>query len=198
MRTLFLTLLCLTLGASSASALGKFGVRLGTGTSFIDYENEPADGAPEPDITPLAVGLAWRFDLAVVGVEIDGLWWQNTSSMEMLGKTYEATETRLALPIIGRVNFPLIPVVLDLNVGAGLEPRFLLSAEDQDGKDTSDDLESMVIYMPIAVGATISAGPLALQAELRYERQITEYVKDKEGVSKNKIHQLMFFAGAFF
>lgn len=192
MRTLSLALLCLTLGASSASALGKFGVRAGTGTSFYDSD---VDDATEPDITPFAAGLAWRFDQALLGVEVNALWWQNSIEMDLdaLG-TFKATETRLALPLIGRINFPIVPLVLDLNVGGGLEPRFLISTEDENGKDLSDDAEMMVLYMPIAVGATINAGPLGVQVDLRYERQITEHNKE----NKDKVHQIMLFGGVFF
>jgi hypothetical protein len=168
------------LASTSALALGQFGVRVGTGASFPDGE-----GADDVDAAvPFAIGAAFRFDLAMLALEADALYWRNS---------YEAgeedvSENRLALPVTARLDISPVPV-LGLEIGAGVEPRFL-----HDGDDLGGEQKSTVWYLPVVLGATIDLQVLTLNGELRYERQLTDTVDG----SDFRNHQLMFFAGAFF
>jgi len=106
----------------------------------------------------------------------------------------------LALPVMGKFGFPILPGFFSADVGLGIEPRFALSAE-VDGKDVNDDRESLVWYRPLVVGGTLDLKLLTLGLDIRYERQLTASAKDAGGVKlseKVRHHQLMFFAGAFF
>ena len=177
--------------AAPAFALGKFGARVGSGVSFYNIDIE---GASEPDITPFAIGAAFKLGLGPIGVEADALYWSHTSD----DNGVETSETRLALPVMGKFDISPLPVI-KVEIGAGIEPRFLLSAErTQNGKttDESDGQKGMVMYIPVSLGAGLNLQVLELNLEARYERQITDHLE--EGGDKVRHHQLMIFAGAFF
>ncbi len=169
------------LASTSAMALGQFGVRVGTGASFPDGEGaDDVDGG-----VPFAAGAAFRFDLAMLALEADALYWRNTYEVG----DEELKENRLALPVTARLDISPVPI-LGLEVGAGVEPRFLLDGDKFGGEEQ----KSAIWYLPVVLGATIDLQVLTLNGEIRYERQLSDTA---EG-SDFKNHQLMFFAGAFF
>ncbi len=168
----------------ASPALADFGLRIGTGTSFIDME----EGDSDTEVSPFAIGAAWKMDIPLLSFEIDGLFWRNTFDDEG-----ESTIDYLAVPAMAKVSIFGIPT-LSLRVGAGLEPRFLISAETKDGVDLSEALEDTVWYVPVTFGADIDVQLISLGLEMRYERQVTDGNKD----NSNRIHHLMLFAGAFF
>jgi hypothetical protein len=171
--------------AGSASALGlRFGARVGGGTGSYD-----GDGSGDPDISAFAVGAAARLDLVLLAVEVDLLWRKNT--WETAGVDTEIQ--RLAIPVIARLGFPLVPGLLTAEIGAGLEPRFLLSAEFG-GVDVSKNLNDQVLYLPLVAGLDLDLKVIGAGIEVRYERQLTNEGDDPDF----KIHQLMFFGGVFF
>lgn len=181
------------LSSSTAMALGSFGIRIGTGTSFVDGLD---DQTPEPTVTPFAAGLSYTLNLAVAEVEIDALYWSDTSETDLgpIGK-FETTGSYFALPIIGRASLPIIPKLFSLSVGAGLEPRFLLSAESDIPDFNTDGFEDMVMYLPISVVGKVSVPMIAtVGVEVRYEYQLTESVKG----SDVRINQLVFMGGVDF
>ena len=185
MRTssaLFTFALC-TAASTSAQALGSFGVRLGTGMTMSDPE--PKAGAEEP--TPIVAGLAYRIDLIVVGVEADLLFHRFSFD--------KGTEDRLALPVIVNGSLPLVPGFVALNFGAGLEPRFLIGADDN-GVDISDDGKSMVMYLPISVGAELDLQVVKGMLDIRYERQLTPHFKGKPK-EDHRAHEVLVMAGVF-
>ena len=192
MRTssaLFTFALC-TAASTSAQALGSFGVRLGTGMTMSDPEpkagaEEPKAGAEEP--TPIVAGLAYRIDLIVVGVEADLLFHRFSFD--------KVTEDRLALPVIVNGSLPLVPGFVALNFGAGLEPRFLIGADDN-GADISDDRKSMVMYLPISVGAELDLQVVKGMLDIRYERQLTPHFKGKPK-EDDRAHEVLVMAGVF-
>lgn len=168
--------------AGHAHAFGKVGIRVGSGFSFV----EDVPGDPETD-PPFAAGLAWKADLVALGVEVDALYWRTALD----GGGGDAVEHRLALPVIARIGFPIVPAVLSLDFGAGLEPRFLLGSDIPGGEEA----KGTVLYLPIALGATLDLQLIEGNAEIRYERQITS---NFETVDDARNHQLMVFFGAFF
>lgn len=171
--------------AGPASALGlRLGARIGGGSGSID-DDLPGD----PDVSAFAVGAAARLDLVLLAVEVDLLWRKNT--WESSGVDTEIQ--RIAIPVIARLGFPLVPGLLTAEIGAGLEPRFLLSAEFG-GTDISKNVNDQVLYLPLVAGLDLDLKVIGAGVEVRYERQLSN-----EGDNPDfKVHQLMFFGGVFF
>jgi hypothetical protein len=171
----------LLLASAPAFAMGQFGARFGFGLGFHN------DEAGDPDSsTAFAAGLAYTLDLAVLDLEIDALYWGNSTTKP------DADSAYLAVPVIAKFGIPVVPF---LTLGAGLNPRFLLSAE-QGGNDVADKFATMVLYLPILVGVTIPLGIVDLGVEARYELQLT--AADKDGESDARVHQLVFMGGVDF
>ena len=185
MRRTLAVLAALCFFGLASTAFADFGARLGTGIIMYDED-------PEPDSSfPLAVGAAWKMDILVATLEVDALYWRDSSESGSI----EASTSWIATPVLGKFGFPVIPAFLSIDVGAGFEPRFHLSTE-VDGKDVGDDLKmkSMVFYVPVLLGVTLDLKIITPSVEIRYERQITEAA---EG-SDQRAHELMFMAGVFF
>ncbi|MEZ4475373.1 MAG: outer membrane beta-barrel protein [bacterium] len=173
----------LVAGQASAIGLG-YGVRLGVGPGFGDK------ALSDVNINTFSVGGALKFDLALLGIEANLLYTQVTSDFSGT----DAVSTDLDLPVIAQVGFPLIPVLLDLKLGVGLQPRFHLGATF-DGKDVENDqTEDMVMYLPIQVGASLGLGVASVGLDIRYLYQLTDAVKDDD----TRVNHLLFMAGVFF
>lgn len=181
-----LTAAALLLSATGASALGlKLGARVGGGTGIYS-----GDGDFDEDITAFAVGAAARFDLVLLAIEADLLWRRNT--WEQLGQ--DAEIQRIGIPVTARFGFPLVPGFLSAEIGAGLEPRFLLNAEFG-GVDISKNLNDQVLYLPLVAGIDLDLKVIGAGLELRYEHQLTN---ESDDPTEYKIHQFMVFGGVFF
>ena len=85
--------------AGPAFAGGRFGLKIGTGTSFYQDE-DPKFPGDAPEVLPFAIGAAYVYDLTVLALEIDALWWRNSIS------DADATEDRLA------VSFPSVTTTI--------------------------------------------------------------------------------------
>lgn len=183
MRKLFtlIAMSALVLGvATSAHALGiKKGLKLGVGTSYVDTPS----GLEEADYSPWAVGGALVLELPVIKLEADVLY-----------RAYNGDESRLGIPVLAKVSVLPLPLI-SLEVGAGLEPRFVLNTEAPD-----DSYESTVWYLPVAVEGTFDLQVIKVGAEIRYEYQLTDFVKDTAFYKGEDFrhHQLMFYGGVFF
>ncbi len=182
-----LAVLATMLFATSAHA--GFGVRLGAGTGFLQTDNDY-----EPDsISAWTVGAAYKLDLTVLELEIDALW----KSTTVTGETNEATSNYFTIPVIASISLPLVPGFFSLSFGAGLEPQFFVSSDPELEKEAEDAQASMVLALPVQVGATIDLQIIAVGIDVRYEHQLTETVT--EGPAQDdRLHRLMFMGGAFF
>jgi len=171
------------------SAWAGLGIRIGTGITMVDDQsNDP--GLGEPEVTPFAVGLSYQLSLMVVDVEANALYWQNSTKIGPI----DAESTYLALPLIARASIPIVPALVSLKVGGGLEPRFHLGSEVAGEEVDADNVESMVMYMPIVVGAQFDLQLLSFGLDIRYEYQLT----DHSSLDESRFNQLMFFGGANF
>ena len=171
--------------ASPAAALGlNYGVRAGYGIGMPD----PDDGVDSAEV--IDVGLGVLLDLAILALEVDLLYNRQTTT----SKAGDAVGGNIAIPLLARGNFPIIPAFLSLDFGGGLEPRFPISATF-DGKDNMDDRESMPLYLPLLIGATLDLKIIMLNMDIRYERQLTASSK-ADGDAR--FHELVFMAGGFF
>ena len=181
--------------ASPAAALGlKYGVRAGYGMGMPD----PDKGVDSASV--LDVGGALMLDLAILGLEVDLLYNRQTTTFK---GDLDAVQSNIAIPVLARGSFPLIPAFLSLDFGGGLEPRFPIGATF-DGEDKvagvklADSLESMYLYLPIFVGATLDLKILTANLDIRYERQLTAHIKKDKGDEDARFHELVFMAGVLF
>lgn len=189
LKQLLFSLLLLLGCTSQAFALGgSFGARVGTGVAFDD--NFTGD---DLNPQPFAAGLGYKLDLVLLEVEADALYHRTTTDY--------FTMSQLSFPIIGKFSFPVIPALLSLSAGAGINPRVNLSTSDDDttdsdvpGKVTDLDLESTTMYLPFMIGAQINLAIITLNIEIRYEHQLSRLIKDSDA----KINDLMFMGGVFF
>lgn len=179
--------------AGDALALGpSFGLRVATGSGFDRDDKLGQDAA----IFPFAIGPAVKFTTPVLELELNALYWSTTVEPKT---GPEQVDTELAVPLIARLTLPVVPLLLDLGLGLGLEPRFHLGTTI-DGKDIDDVLgdaapeRQMVMYLPISVAGNLNLGVAKLNLEIRYEYQLTERFEDDE----SKIDYLTFFGGFFF
>ncbi len=186
----------------------SYGVRAGAGLAFV---NEDAGRLGGPDTTPddlvslsapFAVGLGINLDLALLDIEVDALYWHHAYSYDFPAPfgSQDGTEGRLALPVLVRVGIPLVPL---LSLGAGLEPRFLISADSDiplgKGKEYEDTFEAMVLYLPILLGVDLDLSVIELRVEARFELQLTNHLSsDVKNPDDQRIHEGMLFAGVFF
>jgi hypothetical protein len=179
--------------ASPAAALGlNYGVRAGYGIGMPD----PDKGVDSASV--LAAGLGVMLDLAILGLEVDLLYNRQTTTYK---GDIEGVVGNIAIPVLARGSFPVIPAFLSLDFGGGLEPRFPISAtldgesKGADGKEYTENLESMPLYLPIFIGATLDIKLVKLNLDIRYERQLTASSKADEDA---RFHELVFMAGGFF
>ena len=189
-KVYLLSILLLTTLPTSVYAFGSFGVRVGTGLSFVELENDLPSGVDEPEVSPFALGVSYQINLPMVEIEANALWWRNASTVG----SAEIQSSYIALPVIARASIPLVPALLSLNVGGGLEPRFHLTTSSDDVDVDDSDIKSMVMYLPISIGGTINLQLVSLGLDIRYERQLTDHSE----LGSDRIHQLMFFGGANF
>lgn len=174
----------ITGAASPASALGlKYGVRAGTGITFPDQ-----DPAPKEDPSVFAAGLGLLLDLAIIGVEVDALYLKHSGEND-------SSASYIAVPALGRFNFPIIPAFLSLDFFAGLEYRLGIGLDGGKGVGELDDHQKNPLYLPIGIGGTLDLKIIQLNLDMRYERQLTAHNDFDEDA---RIHELLFMAGAFF
>lgn len=171
----------------ATSAMGEgveYGVRIASGSGFARDSTLDSDTS----IFPFAVGPAVRFNTPVLQLEANLLYWQTTFDSEL-----ETIDTEIAVPIIARLKLPVVPTVLNLQLGAGIEPRVHLGTTVE-GNDFSGPDRELVMYLPISVAGDLNLGPLGLNLEIRYEYQLNERIKGDD----SRVDYLTFFGGIFF
>ncbi|MCA9547858.1 MAG: hypothetical protein KC613_25815 [Myxococcales bacterium] len=171
--------------ASPASALGlEWGVRGGTGTAMW------TDSSIEPEVSPFTVGPAVRLGLGVISLEADALWHR----AEWAGPTgVHTTVDRVALPVLAKLDFPMVPGVVSLGFGAGIEPRWLVGAEAA-GQDVGGSFADQTLFLPVAAGVDLDLQVATANLEIRYAHQL-----EPEGaVGQARKHELMLMMGLFF
>ncbi len=174
----------LLLSAAPAAAFGlEWGIRGGIGSAVW------ADSAIEPDASPFTVGPALRLGLGVISVEADALWHRTTWQVQGTDTAVD----RFALPVLAKAEFPLVPGLISFGVGAGLEPRWLLSAE-AGGQDVSGSFADQTLFLPVAAGLDLDLQVATANVEVRYAHQL----EPEAAVGDTRKHELMVMFGLFF
>ena len=188
-RSACLSLLVLTAAAipTSAFALGLgYGAKIGFGSGQSTADNDP-------DISLNAGLLVLNLDLMAVSIE--GNLGFHRMTVDDADDTYN---DELSVVAIVKTGIPIIPAVLSLDFGAGLDQRILLGSTlngtELDGASGSRTL------IPISVQASGSVLLARLYGEIRYNYEIASSfeVDGTEVESDDKLHELLFLVGATF
>ena len=179
---LFVTFISLML-PMSASALGLgFGAKVGTGSGEVDGN----------DMALNTVMLVGNFDLVVMAIEGNIGWHRAALADDDKNFTDE-----LSLVGLAKVGMPLIPAVLSLDFGAGLDQRIILGAEAAGA--ALDDVSGSRTLLPISVQLTGSVLLARLYGEMRYNYELSSKVEvGGVEVDTKPLNELMFLIGATF
>ena len=181
LRLITLSLLLAICLPSSASALGLgFGAKGGVGSATVNDVDQELTTAM----------LVANFDLVVVAIE-GNLGWHR-SAVKNADDTYRDEVSAIALAKLG---MPIVPAVLSLDFGAGLDQRFHLST--QAGGEEISDASGNRTLLPLSVQLTGSVLLARLYAEMRYNHELTNTVK-VNGASAPAQNELLFLLGATF
>jgi hypothetical protein len=184
MQRVSILVFAFTLGFSSpAWSLGSVGVKAGTGLSINLVEPDPGDDFVSPDITPAIFGVTYTVGFLVAEVEVDLLFIRTTTTGGTPSVAKTATN-HLSLPVIAKLQMPIIPALAGLQFGLGAEARYHLDAEKGE--------EDIVFYLPVVLGVDFDVQMARATVELRYAHQMTDSVKD----NGTRVHQILFLIGA--
>ena len=181
LRSLTLGLLLAICLPSSASALGLgFGAKVGAGSATVNDVDQELTTAM----------LVANFDLAVVAIE-GNLGWHRSATKDA-DDTFRDEMSAIAL---AKVGMPIVPAVLSLDFGAGLDQRFHLST--QVGGEEISDVSGGRTLLPLSLQLTGSVLLARLYAEVRYNHELTSTIK-VNGVSAPEQNEWLFLLGATF
>ncbi len=151
----------LLIGAFSAQAQFKFGVLGGANFSKINSTDPNVVGQ---NLTAWHAGLMAELKFPVIGVELDAIYTQNGSKIDVAGAASELRNTYVALPLVAKVY---ILKVMSLQVG----PQFAwLTSSKLDGQDFKDQLASNDLQIVFGAGVDLSM----LHASLRYHMGVKD------------------------
>ena len=188
-RSACLSLLVLTAAAipTSAFALGLgYGAKIGFGSGQSTNDNASD--------TSLTAGLL-VLNLDLMAVAVEGNLGFHRMTVDDADDTYN---DELSVVAIVKTGIPIIPAVLSLDFGAGLDQRFLLGSTV--GGTELDDISGSRTLIPISVQASGTVLLARLYGEIRYNHEIASSfeVDGAEVDSDDKLHELLFLVGATF
>ncbi|MGB0648060.1 MAG: hypothetical protein ACPGQS_12830 [Bradymonadia bacterium] len=187
-RKLPLTLiLCLLFAApSSAFALGLgFGAKLGLGNGLPEDDDAG-------DISITAGYLVANLNLMAVAVEGNiGL---IRGASDDLDDTYS---DELSVVALVKTGIPIIPAVLSLDFGAGIDQRILMGTTV--GDKELDDVSGNRTLIPLSIQASGTILLARVYGEVRYNHEIAgSYEIDGVEADTKKVNELLFLVGATF
>lgn len=145
----------LVLGSFSAQAQLKFGVKGGVNFSKIN-STDPA--VLTDNLTAWHGGLMAEIKMPIIGIELDALYTQTGSKVDVSGAFEDLKNTYIALPLLVKVY-----VLKVLNIHAGPQFSFLTSSKLGD-LDWKDQLASNDLQIVFGAGVELAM----LHASLRY------------------------------
>lgn len=176
------------LTTSSAWAVGfGYGLKVGYGPTFY----------PDDEVNPIDDGSAWTVaavldvELPVVGLEANLMWTRCNISDRLDDMYYDY----LGIVALAKVGLSLIPAVLDLDFGVGLDYRFLVNVEGM------PDGDGTILMLPIALQLVGDLRTFKLHGEIRFNyglKRSIEYDWAADMADSENIHELLFLAGVTF
>ncbi len=142
-------------GSFSAQAQLKFGVLGGANFSKINSTNPDVLAQ---NLTAWHAGLMTEIRFPLIGIEVDAIYTQNGSKVDLGQGFQDLKNTYIALPVVAKVY---MLKVLSLQVG----PQFSwLTSSKLDAQDFKDQLKSNDLQIVFGAGVDLSM----LHASLRY------------------------------
>ena len=183
LRLISLSLLLAICLPSSASALGLgFGAKVGTGSAEVDNVDQKLTTAM----------LVANFDLVVVAIE-GNLGWHR-SAFKDADDSYRDEMSAIA---IAKMGMPIVPAVLSIDFGAGLDQRFLLGS--QVGGVEVSGISGSRTLLPLSLQLSGSVLLARLYAEMRYNYELSNsFEMDGASVDADPQNELLFLLGATF
>ena len=181
-----LILSLLLAGPSSAFALGLgFGAKLGLGNGLPEDDDAG-------DISLTAGYLVANFDLMAVAVE------GNIGLVRGTNDDFDDTYgDELSVVALVKTGIPIIPAVLSLDFGAGIDQRILMGST-VGGKDL-DDVSGNRTLIPLSIQASGTVLLARVYGEVRYNYEIAgSFEVDGEEADAKKVNELLFMVGATF
>ena len=166
---------------TTASALGLgFGAKAGYGSA----------SANDVDHDLSALLLVANLELVAVAIE-GNLGWHRTTNSDF-DDTYRDEMSVVALAKFG---LPIVPAILSLDFGAGLDQRFHLGTQVL-GSDV-DNVSGTRTFVPISAQLTGSVLLAKLYGEVRYNYEVANSI-EVDGASQDYGNELLFLLGATF
>lgn len=156
MKKIYVVLVAVLLvGSLSAQAQLKFGVK--GGANFSKFTStDPAVQAE--NLTAWHAGLMTEIKLPVIGIELDALYTQNGSKIDLNGAKEDLKNTYIALPLVAKVY-----ILKVLNIQAGPQFSWLTSTNITD-IDPEAQLKDSDLHIVFGAGVELAM----LHASLRY------------------------------
>jgi hypothetical protein len=178
-RAACLSLLVLTAAAipTSAFALGLgYGAKIGFGSG-----QSTNDDAPD---TSLTAGLL-VLNLDLMAVAIEGNLGFHRMTVDDANDTYN---DELSVVAIVKTGIPIIPAVLSLDFGAGIDQRILIGSTS--GGTEADSVSGSRTLVPVSVQASGTVLLARLYGEIRYNHEIASSfeVDGTKVESDDKLH----------
>ena len=151
----------LLIGAISAQAQFKFGVLGGANFSKINSTDPNVVGQ---NLTAWHAGLMAELKFPVIGVELDAIYTQNGSKIDINGVVGDLKNTYIALPLVAKVY-----ILKVLSLQAGPQFAWLTSTNIQD-IDPDTQLASNDLQIVFGAGVDLSM----LHASLRYHMGVKD------------------------
>lgn len=173
MKKFYTLLVALVLiGSISAQAQLKLGILAGANFSKLTSA-DPADQFE--NLTAWHGGLMAEIGLPIGGIEVDAIYTQNGTKIDIGGTVEDLKNTYIAIPVVFKLS-----ILKVLNVHAGPQFSFLTSSEFA-GVDFKDQLESSDLH--IVLGAGVEIGPI--HGSLRYNLGVKDISIDTASEIKN-------------
>lgn len=154
-KVYILVIAFLLVGSFTAQAQLKIGVKGGMNFSKIT-STDPSDQLE--NLTAWHAGLMAEIKMPIIGIEVDALYTQNGTKVDVGGAVEDLKNTYIAIPVVAK--FYILKV---LNIHAGPQFSFLTSSKFGD-IDFKDQLASNDLQIVFGAGVELSM----FHASLRY------------------------------
>jgi hypothetical protein len=185
----FLTLLC-SMNISHALGL-KFGAKIGQ-----ELFNSHAKGAPDGDApsTFLAMG---ELDLSIVSLELN--LGSHSSLVQPSSAKLKLVNQEFTIAAIVRLSLPLIPKLLSLDIGGGLDQRVLMSQSNFATEAEIKDISGKRTMLPISAQITVNVSVVKFYLESRFNLELSNsFESSRQSKELDANHEYWILGGIAF